>query len=71
MPIISKYQDHKVEEILGDVIDVIEKHKITNDLSLMIMGNVASNIINNLPKSKRKEIAEKFAQALMASVDTK
>lgn len=71
MPIISKYQDQKVEQILGDVIDVIEKHKITTDLSLMIMGNIATNIINNMPQSQRKMMAEKFAQALLSSIDAK
>ncbi len=72
MPVISKYQDKRVEEILGDMIDVLEKHKTKTDLSLMILGNIATNIINtNLPVHQRQLIAEKFAQALLSSIDTK
>ncbi|AMG31385.1 hypothetical protein AL542_14235 [Grimontia hollisae] len=71
MPVTSKYQDKNVEQILGDVVNVLEKHKVSTDLSLMVVGNIATNIINNnLPAAQRKVIAEKFAQALLSSIDT-
>lgn len=70
MPVTSKYDDKNVERILTDVVNVLEKHGASTDLSLMVVGNIATNLINhNLPAAQRKAIAEKFAQALMASVD--
>lgn len=71
MPVTSKYQDKNVEQILNDVVNVLEKHKASTDLSLMVVGNIATNIINNnLPAAQRQLIAEKFAQALLSSIDT-
>ena len=69
MPVTSKYQDKNVEQILTDVVNVLESHKTSTDLSLMVVGNIATNLINNIPASQRKVIAEKFAQALLASID--
>lgn len=72
MPVISKYDNKNVEQILTDLVEVLEKHKATPDLSLMALGNVATNIINcNLAANQRGMIAEKFAQALLASIDTR
>ncbi|KXF79978.1 YejL family protein [Enterovibrio sp. ZSDZ35] len=72
MPVTSKYQDKNVEQILSDVVNVLEKHKASNELSLMIVGNIATNLINSskMPAEQRKIIAEKFAQALLSSIDT-
>ncbi|RXJ73605.1 hypothetical protein CS022_08925 [Veronia nyctiphanis] len=69
MPVTSKYQDKNVEQILTDVVNVLESHKTSTDLSLMVVGNIATNLINNIPAPQRKVIAEKFAQALLASID--
>lgn len=72
MPVISKYQDKNVEQILGDIASVLERHKASTELSLMVVGNIATNIINsNIPSKQRKIIADKFAQALLTSVDSK
>ncbi|KKD01353.1 MULTISPECIES: YejL family protein [Photobacterium] len=69
MPITSKYSNEKVEQILDDVFDVFEKHGTSAELALMIVGNVATNIINaDVPASQRHAIAEKFAQALLTSI---
>ncbi|PKF50992.1 YejL family protein [Enterovibrio nigricans] len=72
MPVTSKYQDKNVEQILSDVVNVLEKHKASNELSLMIVGNIATNLLNSskMPAEQRKLIAEKFAQALLSSIDT-
>ncbi len=70
MPVTSKYQDKYVEQILSDIVNVLEKHKTSTDLSLMVLGNIATNVINNdFPIGQRKIIAEKFAQALLSSVE--
>ncbi|MCM0147488.1 YejL family protein [Photobacterium galatheae] len=69
MPITSKYSNEKVEQILDDVFKVFEKHGASAELALMIVGNVATNIINaDIPASQREAIAEKFAQALLTSI---
>ncbi len=72
MPIVSKYKNDKVEKIIDEVIDVLEKHEAPLDLGLMVLGNAAANIINaSLSPQQRNAVAEKFAKALMASVNNK
>lgn len=69
MPVTSKYTNKEVEQILTQIIEVLEKNKASSELSLMVVGNIATNIINaDVPKSQRKALAEKFSQALLASV---
>ncbi|MEZ8106146.1 MULTISPECIES: YejL family protein [Vibrio] len=69
MPITSKYSDQQVETILAEVAAVLEKHSATPELSLMIAGNIATNVLNqNVAASQRVAIAEKFAQALVSSL---
>ncbi|WP_165311903.1 YejL family protein [Vibrio ziniensis] len=69
MPITSKYSDEKVEAILTEIAAVLDKHNASPELSLMIAGNVATNVLNqNVAASQRKAIAEKFSQALMSSL---
>jgi uncharacterized protein len=69
MPITSKYTNQKVEQIISDVFDVLEKHDASAELALMVVGNIATNIINaDVPASQKKAIAEKFSQALLKSI---
>ncbi len=69
MPIISKYSNKKIEQILDDMYDVFEKHQANPELALMIVGDLATNILNSdVPKANRKIIAEKFAQALLTTI---
>lgn len=70
MPITSKYSDKTVESILTEIAAVLDKHGASPELSLMIAGNIATNVLNqDVPSSQRKVIAEKFAQALISSID--
>ncbi|MCK5819594.1 MAG: DUF1414 domain-containing protein [Psychromonas sp.] len=72
MPIISKYSNKKIESILNEVIDVLHKNDVSIDLSLMILGNSITHIINNeVPEHKREEISEKFMKALSSSIKVK
>ncbi|PMH40604.1 hypothetical protein BCU68_16225 [Vibrio sp. 10N.286.49.B3] len=72
MPITSKYSDEQVENILAEIAAVLAKHKASPELSLMIAGNIATNVLNqNVAASQRTAIAEKFAQALISSLDDK
>lgn len=71
MPITSKYSDEQIELILSEVAAVLSKHGANAELSLMIAGNIATNVLNqNIPSAQRKAIAEKFAQALVSSIET-
>lgn len=70
MPITSKYTDEQVEKILAEVGAVLEKHASSPELTLMIAGNIATNVLNQqVAASQRKVIAEKFAQALISSLE--
>ncbi|EGR2794495.1 DUF1414 domain-containing protein [Vibrio navarrensis] len=69
MPITSKYTDQQVETILAEIGAVLDKHGATPELSLMIAGNIATNVLNQqVAASQRKVITEKFAQALISSL---
>jgi uncharacterized protein YejL (UPF0352 family) len=72
MPITSKYSDEQVETILAEIAAVLDKNGANTELSLMIAGNIATNVLNqNVPASQRKAIAEKFAQALITQVTSR
>lgn len=72
MPIISKYSNEKIETILDEVMEVLHKNDVSVDLSLMVLGNSLTHIINSqVPSNKRKEIADKFVTAFTASISTK
>ncbi|MEC6882415.1 YejL family protein [Photobacterium piscicola] len=69
MPITSKYSTKKVEQIIDDVFYVLDKHKTSPELALMVVGDIATNIINaNVPVAQREVLAQKFAKALQASI---
>ncbi len=69
MPITSKYTNKQVEQIIDDVFDVLEKHQTSPELALMVVGDIATNIINaNVPSAQRAVIAEKFAKVLQTSI---
>ena len=41
----SKYSDGQVNAIINDMISVLETHKAPVDLSLIALGNMASNLL--------------------------
>lgn len=72
MPIISKYSNEKIENILDEVMEVLHKNDVSVDLSLMVLGNSLTHIINSqVPQNKRQEIGEKFVKAFSSSINTK
>ncbi|EHZ6900256.1 YejL family protein [Vibrio cholerae] len=71
MPITSKYSDEHVESILTEIAAVLNKHNASPELTLMVVGNIATNVINqNVAAAQRKVIAEKFSQALVSSLQS-
>jgi len=72
MPIQSKYSSQKIETILDQVMEVLHENDVSVDLSLMVLGNSITHIINSqVPTSQRKTINDKFVKALSASINTK
>ncbi|WP_018691054.1 YejL family protein [Algicola sagamiensis] len=68
MPIKSKYSNEEIETVINELLAVVAKNNLNTDAALMCLGNAASHIINNHFDDKQKTIiAEKFAEALVAS----
>ncbi len=69
MPQLSRYSDEHVEQLLSELVNVLEKHHTPTDLSLMVLGNMVTNLINtSVAPAQRKTLARSFAEALQASV---
>ncbi|WP_273874348.1 YejL family protein [Serratia marcescens] len=69
MPQSSRYSDKHVEQLLSELVNVLEKHHTPTDLSLMVLGNMVTNLINtSVAPAQRKTLARSFAEALQASV---
>ncbi|MEO3985398.1 YejL family protein [Plesiomonas shigelloides] len=69
MPQKSRYSDEKVEQILNEMIETLERNQVPVDLSLMVLGNMVTNVINSsIAPAQRKVIARSFADALLSSV---
>ena len=71
MPQQSRYSDEHVEQLLSELANVLEEHKTPTDLSLMVLGNMVTNLINSsVAPAQRQAIAHSFAQALQSSIDS-
>ncbi|BBI92838.1 YejL family protein [Serratia symbiotica] len=69
MPQSSRYSDERVEQLLSELIKVLEEHRTPTDLSLMLLGNMVTNLINtSVAPAQRKTLARSFAEALQASI---
>lgn len=71
MAIQSKYQDKQIDAILNDMIAVLEKHQAPLDLSLIVLGNMTTNLLTgSLRKQQQKVLAQAFSEALLNSINT-
>lgn len=68
MPIVSKYSNERVEKIIQNLLDVLVKEEATPDLALMCLGNTLTNVISQVPESKRVDVVNNFVVALKKSV---
>ncbi|MDO1920458.1 YejL family protein, partial [Escherichia coli] len=69
MPKISLSSDELVEQLLAELLNVLEKHKAPTDLSLMVLGNIVTNLINtSIAPAQRQALAQSFALALQSSM---
>lgn len=70
MPQLSRYTDQRVEDLLAGLAEVLEKDQAPTDLSLMVLGNMVTNLINStVSPAQRHTLARSFAEALQATVD--
>ncbi|HDR1414585.1 TPA: YejL family protein [Pasteurella multocida] len=66
----SKYQDKQVDAILNDMIAVLEKHQAPVDLSLVVLGNMVTNLlVSSVGTNQRIALAHAFSEALLNSVN--
>jgi len=69
MPQSSRYSDERVEQLLAEMAQILHKDKAPTDLSLMVLGNMVTNLINSdVAPAQRRSLARSFADALQASV---
>ncbi|AIX51680.1 MULTISPECIES: YejL family protein [Pantoea] len=69
MPQSSRYSDERVEQLLAQLAQILEKDKAPLDLSLMVLGNMVTNLINtDIAPAQRRSLARSFAEALQSSV---
>ena len=72
MPQQSKYSDSQFEAIMRDIIIALEKNKANRDLSLMVLGNMVTNIFHQqVPENQRQQMAVQFTQVLLKSINGK
>lgn len=72
MPQQSKYSDAQFEAIMNDVVFALEKHQANRDLSLMVLGNVITNIFaHQVNEQSREKMAKQFTQVLLKSINGK
>lgn len=65
----SKYSDAQVNAIAAEMIGILENHKAPADLALIILGNLASNILTaNVPVAQREAVAQAFANSLINAI---
>ncbi|KOC87681.1 YejL family protein [Winslowiella iniecta] len=69
MPQSSRYSDERVEKLLAELVNVLEENQTPTDLSLMVLGNMVTNLINtSVAPAQRRVLARSFADALQSSV---
>ncbi|WP_187487435.1 YejL family protein [Duffyella gerundensis] len=69
MPQSSRYSDDRVEKLLAELVQVLEKDQAPTDLSLMVLGNMVTNLLNtSIAPAQRRAMARSFADALQSSV---
>lgn len=69
MPQSSRYSDERVEKLLAQMAQILEKDNAPTDLSLMVLGNMVTNLINtSVSPAQRRSLAKSFAEALQSSV---
>ena len=65
MPIKSRYSNAQIETIMQELVDVLNKNECDRELSLMVLGNTVTTVLNQqFPESVRESVASQFADAM-------
>jgi len=68
MPQQSKYSNEVFESAMHDVLIALEKHNANRDFSLMVLGNIITNIFaNQVAEQDRQQMVDKFCDILTRS----
>ena len=69
MPLVSKYSNQQIEDLIQQMLAVLNQHKAPVDLSLLAIGNLATHlIVERIPVAQQESIANSFATALLQSI---
>ncbi|MDT0581666.1 MULTISPECIES: DUF1414 domain-containing protein [Alteromonadaceae] len=69
MPQQSRYSNQEFEAAMQDIFDSLEKNNANRDLSLMVLGNVVSNIfVQQVPEGNREAMLNQFCDVLKRAV---
>ncbi|KFZ38552.1 hypothetical protein HR45_03765 [Shewanella mangrovi] len=69
MALQSKYTNAQVEALITELLAVLDKHQAPTDLSLMVLGNTVSHLLNTRVNPEVKEkLGEQFSKALAQSL---
>lgn len=65
----SKFKDSEVNTILNEMVEVLERHQASRDLSLIVLGNMTTHLLNSsFGHQQRQALAKAFSDALLNSV---
>lgn len=68
----SKFKDQQIDPLLNELIAVFEKHQVPVDLSLVVLGNMVTNLLtSSVGQQQRIALAQAFSDALLNSVKDK
>jgi len=69
VPQNSRYTNAEFETLMNKVILTLEENEAGRDLSLMVLGNVITHILQTqVSPDKREAMADQFANVLKKSV---
>ncbi|MEW9796836.1 DUF1414 domain-containing protein [Alteromonas sp. CYL-A6] len=69
MPQQSRYANDEFEALMNRVLYILDDNNADRDLSLMVLGNAITHIINTqVPAAQREAMAEQFASVLKKSI---
>ena len=69
MPQQSRYSNKEFEAAMQDVFSALEKNNANRDLSLMVLGNVLSNIFTqHVAAENREAMVDQFCDVLKRAV---
>ncbi|MDM7861021.1 DUF1414 domain-containing protein [Alteromonas sp. ASW11-36] len=69
MPIQSRYSTAQIETVMQAVVDTLNQHGCDRELSLMVLGNTVTTVLNQqFEPAQREAVAQQFCAALQKSL---